>query len=35
MDADWSNLQWRLSMGANQGRVYAQDVTQIVFDVAK
>ncbi len=35
MDTDWTNLQWRLSTGANQGRVYAQGVTQIVFDVAK
>jgi len=35
MDADWNNLHWRLSTDANQGKVYAQDVTQIVFDVAK
>jgi len=35
MDDDWSNLEWRLTTGANQGRVYVQSVTQIIFDVIK
>jgi endonuclease/exonuclease/phosphatase family metal-dependent hydrolase len=35
MDADWTNLQWRLAAGANQGRVFIQGVTQVVFDAIK
>jgi hypothetical protein len=35
MDGDWSNLNWRLATGANQGRAYVQNVTQIIFDVIK
>lgn len=35
MDDDWTNLQWRLAAGANQGRISIQGVTQIVFDALK
>jgi len=35
MDGDWSDLNWRLATGANQGRAYVQNVTQIIFDVIK
>lgn len=35
MEEGWENLSWRLSAGANQGRVYIKNVKQIVFDVAR
>jgi endonuclease/exonuclease/phosphatase family metal-dependent hydrolase len=32
MDGDWADLEWQLATEANQGRVYVQGVTQLIFD---
>lgn len=35
MEEDWADLSWRLSTGANQGRVYIKNVKQLIFDVVR